>query len=99
MQTIFWNKVESGGQIILPPSGVAVLASVVDANGDSMIVRAIYAANQSLEKQGWYEISEHSKEDWLITDRVTHWMPLPPCPPKKELVKAAYNTALRHINA
>ena len=44
MQTIFWNKVESGGQIILPPSGVAVLASVVDANGDSMIVRAIYAA-------------------------------------------------------
>lgn len=84
MQTIFWNKVESGGQIILPPSGVAVLASVVDANGDSMIVRAIYAANQSLEKQGWYEISECSEEAWLITDKVTHWMPLPIPPDDNE---------------
>lgn len=31
-------------------------------------------------KAGWYEDNEYEDTHWLVTDEVTHWMPLPDFP-------------------
>ncbi|MBW7475934.1 DUF551 domain-containing protein [Paenibacillus oenotherae] len=35
--------------------------------------------------EGWYESSYESETDWKLTCEVTHWMPLPQVPSKKEV--------------
>lgn len=34
--------------------------------------------------EGWWESSLESDENWMITNKVTHWMPLPKAPDSTE---------------
>ena len=74
----------------MPESGVYVLAFYVDEHERGRVVRATWWTGEMLDdwdedwdgegpknKDGWFEVADHTGETWRITERVTHWTNLP----------------------
>lgn len=60
---MFWQKVESGGQVIRPASGIPVIAVVDIGNNRRRVIRAEYAAPKSLEMHPDCDGGEYDEEE------------------------------------